>query len=62
MPIEESLGFLLNSNGFWVGCFFSYFPDWCFPLNKFVETIPNQIHFGPRVESEKGKEENIQIL
>ena len=54
---------LWNQMDLQAGCFFSHIlSDWCFPLNKFVETIPNQIHFGPRVESEKGKEENIQIL
>ena len=50
----------LKSHGF-AGCFFSHIlSDWCFPLNKFVETIPNQIHFG--FQSEKGEEKNIQIL
>ena len=53
----------LKSNGFGAGCFLSHIlANWCFPLNKFVETIPNQIHFGTKVESEKGEEQNIQIL
>ena len=54
---------VLKSNGFGAGCFPSHIlSNWCFPLNKFVETIPNQIHFGTKVESEKGEEQNIQIL
>ena len=51
----------LKSNVFGAGCFLSHIlSNWCFPLNKFVETIPNQIHFG--FQSEKGEEKNIQIL